>query len=222
MSMSFMDLNWATTAQSFSRSLLVEKITHCGTYDYDPFVLGADYFFSLAEITTLVDIAGGTQRTPDKYEMYGSCSYHSTKTGKYYLFVNAKDAQYLQYELQSTSNGSLTTTLIRSFRGGSGGQVEGCVVDGENGWIFTGEEPYGLWRYSAELPAGLQPVSEMSADFYAAPSIGAYLEMRTCKHNVCALDSGPDFFLCCFVMTSQATRIKPPSSGTQGAQFAIY
>ena len=92
--------------------------------------------------------------------MYGSCSYHSTITGKYYLFVNSKDTQYLQYELSSSSNGNLTTTLIRSFRGGSGGQVEGCVADDENGWIFISEEPYGLWRYSAEPPVGLRPGAE--------------------------------------------------------------
>lgn len=92
--------------------------------------------------------------------MYGSCSYQSPITRKYYLFVNAKNAQYLHYELSSTSNGTLTTTLIRSFRGGSGGQVEGCVADDENGWIFIGEEPYGLWRYSAEPPVGLPPGAE--------------------------------------------------------------
>lgn len=32
---------------------------------------------------------------------------------------------------------------------GSGGQVEGCVVDDENEAIFIGEEPYGLWKYGA-------------------------------------------------------------------------
>jgi myo-inositol-hexaphosphate 3-phosphohydrolase len=80
-------------------------------------------------------------------------------TGKYYPFVNAKDIQYFQYELSSTLNGTFTTTLIRSFRGGSG-QVEGCVVDDENSWIFIGEESYGLWRYSAEPPVGLQPGAE--------------------------------------------------------------
>jgi 3-phytase len=33
---------------------------------------------------------------------------------------------------------------------GSGGQVEGCVTDEENGFLFVGEEPEGLWRYEAE------------------------------------------------------------------------
>lgn len=47
-------------------------------------------------------------------------------------------------------NGMLQTTLVRSFNGGSGGQVEGCVADDENGFLFLGEEPFGLWRYDAE------------------------------------------------------------------------
>ncbi|KAL5335100.1 hypothetical protein BJX70DRAFT_332549 [Aspergillus crustosus] len=73
--------------------------------------------------------------------------------GKQYLFVNEKSGQYLQYELTSLSNGTLSTTLVREFTGGSGGQPEGCVPDEENGFIFLGEEPYGVWRYGAE-PTG--------------------------------------------------------------------
>lgn len=83
-------------------------------------------------------------------EVYGSCVYHSKKTGKQYLFVNEKSARYLQYELTSTANGTLQTELVREFVGGSGGQVEGCVSDEDNGWLFLGEEPSALWRYDAE------------------------------------------------------------------------
>lgn len=100
-----------------------------------------------------MDIPGGSQPTPEDYEVYGSCTYHSRIDDKFYLFVNDKDATYLQYHLSSLANGTLATTLIRSFRGGSGGQVEGCVVDDENAWLILGEEPYGLWRYDAEPPA---------------------------------------------------------------------
>jgi 3-phytase len=63
--------------------------------------------------------------------------------------VNNKDAEYLQYELSSTTNGTLKTTLVRKFTGGSGGQVEGCVSDEDQGYLFLGEEPEGLWRYDA-------------------------------------------------------------------------
>ncbi|KAF2826693.1 thermostable phytase [Ophiobolus disseminans] len=101
----------------------------------------------------LKPIAGGIQALPKDYEPYGSCNYHSRKTGKDYLFVNNKDAEYLQYELTSTTNGTLQTKLVREFQGGSGGQVEGCVADDEAGYLFLGEEPSGIWRYEAE-PTG--------------------------------------------------------------------
>jgi 3-phytase len=98
----------------------------------------------------LAPIAGGVQTLPADYEPYGSCTYQSPKTGKNYLFVNNKKAEYLQYELSSTVNGTLQTKLVRQFQGGSGGQVEGCVADNEAGLIFLGEEPLGIWRYEAE------------------------------------------------------------------------
>ncbi|EDU44073.1 3-phytase precursor [Pyrenophora tritici-repentis Pt-1C-BFP] len=101
----------------------------------------------------LSDISGGTQALPADYEPYGSCTYRSQKTGKQYLFVNNKEAQYLQYELTATTNGTLQTTLVRQFQGGSGGQVEGCVADEGAGYVFIGEEPLGIWRYEAE-PTG--------------------------------------------------------------------
>lgn len=108
---------------------------------------------------TLKNITGGKQTLPGDYEPYGSCTYRSPKTQKQYLFVNNKKAEYLQYELSATANGTLQTSLVRNFTGGSGGQVEGCVADEEAGYIFLGEEPSGIWRYEAEPDAsneGLQ------------------------------------------------------------------
>ncbi|KAL4749654.1 hypothetical protein BDW72DRAFT_213980 [Aspergillus terricola var. indicus] len=110
----------------------------------------------LFEITPdglLASIPGGRQPTLEDYTVYGSCSYRSPSSGKQYLFVNEKSGLYLQYELASSPNGTLATTLVRTFTGGSGGQPEGCVADEENGYIFLGEEPLGLWRYEAE-PTG--------------------------------------------------------------------
>ncbi|OAG04457.1 thermostable phytase [Paraphaeosphaeria sporulosa] len=98
----------------------------------------------------LESVDGGIQPTPEDYEVYGSCTYRSPTSGRQYLFVNNKDAEYLQYELRSTANGTLETNLVRKFVGGSGGQVEGCVCDEEQGYLFLGEEPEGLWRYDAE------------------------------------------------------------------------
>ncbi|KAL4866833.1 hypothetical protein BDV12DRAFT_210291 [Aspergillus spectabilis] len=109
--------------------------------------------FQVTSAGLLASIPGGKQPTPTDYTVYGSCAYRSPLTGKQYLFVNEKSGQYLQYELTSLRNGTLSTTLVREFAGGSGGQPEGCVPDEENGFIFLGEEPYGLWRYDAE-PTG--------------------------------------------------------------------
>lgn len=104
----------------------------------------------MTEDGILQDIAGGIQPSDVEDELYGSCVYRSRKTGKQYLFVNEKSARYMQYELTATSNGTLQTTLVRDFIGGSGGQVEGCVADEDNAWLFLGEEPSALWRYDAE------------------------------------------------------------------------
>ncbi|KFY84682.1 hypothetical protein V500_09083 [Pseudogymnoascus sp. VKM F-4518 (FW-2643)] len=106
--------------------------------------------FEMSANGTLSNIAGGEQPVVADYDVYGSCAYRSPKTGVQYLFVNNKKAEYLQYSLTSSPNGTLSTTLIRQFIAGSGGQVEGCVTDEENGFLFVGEEPEGLWRYDAE------------------------------------------------------------------------
>ncbi|TQN64077.1 3-phytase [Colletotrichum shisoi] len=106
--------------------------------------------FEMTSNGTLKEIPGGVQPVVPDYTVYGSCVYKSPKTGRQYLFVNEKSARYLQYELTATPNGTLQTALVRDFTGGSGGQVEGCVTDEDNGWIFLGEEPSALWRYGAE------------------------------------------------------------------------
>ncbi|KAF6819631.1 3-phytase [Colletotrichum musicola] len=112
--------------------------------------------FEMTSNGTLQTIPGGIQPVEPDYTVYGSCVYRSPKTGKQYLFVNEKSARYLQYELTASCNGTLQTTLVRDFTGGDGGQVEGCVTDEENGWLFLGEEPSALWRYDAE-PESREP-----------------------------------------------------------------
>ncbi|KAI9158077.1 3-phytase [Paramyrothecium foliicola] len=109
--------------------------------------------FEILANGTLTEIRGGIQPVVEDYTVYGSCVYRSRKSGKQYLFVNEKSARYLQYELTATSDGTLETTLVRDFQGGSGGQVEGCVTDEENGWLILGEEPSALWKYGAEPDA---------------------------------------------------------------------
>jgi 3-phytase len=113
-------------------------------------LLTAQSLFEITPTGQLATIPGGSQPVIPDFTVYGSCVYRSSSTQKQYLFVNEKSSRYLQYELTSTANGTLQTTLVRSWFAGSGGQVEGCVADEENGWIFIGEEPHALWRYDAE------------------------------------------------------------------------
>ncbi|TPX61742.1 3-phytase [Spizellomyces sp. 'palustris'] len=97
----------------------------------------------------LEDIRGGTQPTPDGFKVYGSCEYKSPKSGKQYVFINSKTSEYLQYEIFEKGH-SLASKLVRRWNAGNGGQVEGCVADKDNGWLFVGEEDKGLWKYDAE------------------------------------------------------------------------
>lgn len=119
--------------------------------------------FEMGANGTLSTIPGGDQPIIPDFTVYGSCVYRSPKTGTQYLFVNNKDAEVLQYSLTSTPNGTLSTSLVRQFTVGSGSQVEGCVVDDENSFLFIGEELQGLWRYDAEpdnqTPSGVQVAS---------------------------------------------------------------
>lgn len=104
---------------------------------------------SLAEVTPPegIKIFGGEPG-------YGSCTYHSRKTGKYYLFVNHKSGKFEQYALGFTADGRLSTHLVRTFSVGS--QPEGCVADEETGTIYLGEEDVGVWKFSAEEDGGTE------------------------------------------------------------------
>ncbi|KAJ3044404.1 hypothetical protein HDV00_002296 [Rhizophlyctis rosea] len=106
----------------------------------------------------LEEMAGGRQPTKDGFVVYGSCEYKSPKTGKQYSNLHKlQNLRILQYELHQSPSGQLTTTLVRSFFAGKGGQVEGCVVDNDNSYLYLGEEDYGLWRYPAEPTSYIKP-----------------------------------------------------------------
>lgn len=111
--------------------------------------------FKVESNGTLSEISGGTQSLPAKFAPYGSCVYHSPRDGSTYAFINSKTSEYLQFRISaalssSTGQPDLTSTLVRRFFAGTGGQVEGCVVDDENSLLLLGEEPLGLWAYPAE------------------------------------------------------------------------
>jgi 3-phytase len=81
-------------------------------------------------------------------EVYGSCMYHSPRTGKLYYFVNSKAGAVEQWELFDDGSGRVDGRRVRTFAVGS--QTEGCVADDELGRFYIAEEAVGIWRYGAE------------------------------------------------------------------------
>jgi 3-phytase len=84
---------------------------------------------------------------------YGSCTYHSAKTGQYYFFVNHKDGSIEQF-LLSDKSGVIAAAKVRTLKLKS--TPEGCVADDEWGNFFIAEERTGIWKFSAEPDGGEQ------------------------------------------------------------------
>jgi 3-phytase len=82
---------------------------------------------------------------------YGSCMYHSRRTGRYYYVVTSKTGGVEQWELYARAAG-VDGRRVRGFRLGS--QTEGCVADDELGSLYVSEERRGVWKYGAEPDAG--------------------------------------------------------------------
>lgn len=100
---------------------------------------------------TLVDVAARTIRSTLD-EVYGFCLYKSAISGKFYAFMNSKSGYMEQWELFATENNRIDGRLVRSFKVGE--QTEGCVADDELGYLYVGEETYGIWKYLAEPDKG--------------------------------------------------------------------
>jgi 3-phytase len=95
-------------------------------------------------------------------EVYGSCMYHSARTGKLYYFVNSKAGAVEQWELFDDGAGRVDGRQVRAFAVGS--QTEGCVADDQLGHFYIGEEAVGIWRYGAEPSDGDTRTRVDSAD----------------------------------------------------------
>ena len=78
---------------------------------------------------------------------YGSCMYHSRRTGRYYYIVTSKSGAVEQWELYGRAGG-VDGRRVRELRLGS--QTEGCVADDDLGFLYLSEETKGIWRYGAE------------------------------------------------------------------------
>lgn len=101
------------------------------------------------ETRKLENVAAGPIKT---IEAYGSCMYHSAKSGKFYYFVTSKLGIVEQYELMNDGKGRVDAKQVRKLQVGT--QLEGCVADDELGQLYIGEEDVGIWKYQAEPDAG--------------------------------------------------------------------
>lgn len=108
--------------------------------------------------TGVLSVLPGGPFGTDLKEVYGVCAYTDPATRAPHVVVNDKSGAVRIYKLTQGSAGAWSAAVVRSFHVGT--QVEGCVADTANGWLYIGEECVGLWRYplpgyghSEEAPA---------------------------------------------------------------------
>lgn len=99
----------------------------------------------------ITNIAARTIRT-GLDEVYGFCLYKSPLSGKTFAIINSKDGDLEQWELFATNESKIDARLVRKLSVGS--QTEGCVADDELGYLYVGEETFGIWKYYADPDRG--------------------------------------------------------------------
>ncbi|WP_161564529.1 phytase [Okeania hirsuta] len=90
---------------------------------------------------------------------YGLATYTNPNTGETYAYVSQRDGdQIAQLELTSNEDGTVSATEVRRLdvpipEGGEldDAQVEGMVVDQELGFLYAGQENFGIWKFDAEV-----------------------------------------------------------------------
>ncbi len=90
---------------------------------------------------------------------YGLANYTNPNTGETYAFVSQRDGnQIAQLELTANEDGTVSATEVRRLdvaipEGGEldDAQVEGMVVDQELGFLYVGQENFGIWKFEAEV-----------------------------------------------------------------------
>lgn len=110
--------------------------------------------------------AGSEQDLKDQKTAYGLTLFRSPKSGKYYVFTSQRSADTMaQLELSATVNGTITATLVRSWKlpipvGGAleDAQIEGMVADHSRQQLYLAQENVGIWRFGAEPDASNQGV----------------------------------------------------------------
>ena len=93
------------------------------------------------------------EKVHTKINPYGSCLYHSRKTGKFYLFITSKSGRISQYELIPVNGDKIKAEFIRiiPFTLKGNPVIEACVCDDEQGYLyFSQENECKIWRCRAE------------------------------------------------------------------------
>jgi 3-phytase len=109
-------------------------------------------------IYTIDPRTGNLERAPAHVlttgiDTYGSCMYHSAKTGRfYYVVTGERVGEFEQWELFDR-DGRVDGRRVRTEHVGPG-RAEGCVADDELGRLYIAEEDVGIWRYGAEPGGG--------------------------------------------------------------------
>ena len=93
---------------------------------------------------------------------YGLATYTSLVSDESYVFVSQADGnQVAQLELVDNGSGAVDATVVRTLTVPvppeadlEDAQVEGMVVDRELGFLYVGQEDFGIWKFSAEPDAG--------------------------------------------------------------------
>jgi len=101
---------------------------------------------------------------------YGLATYNSLVDGKTYVFVSqAEGNKIAQLEITPTTGAAdepiVNAKVVRMIdvpvpegKDAEDYQVEGMVVDRETGYLYVGQEEFGIWKYSAEPNDSNEPI----------------------------------------------------------------
>ncbi len=135
----------------------------------------------------VLDVANARVITSEMQdEVYGLGMYRSSKTGKYFVFLNSKAGEVEQWELFASAD-KIDAKLVRSFNLGT--QTEGVAADDQHGVVYIGEEVAGIYKFDAEpdgssigtlIPMSTEDNEDIHYDIeglaiYATDSVNGYL-----------------------------------------------
>lgn len=88
-------------------------------------------------------------------KIYGLCMYKDKENNQYYVFVNSKKGEVIQWLIEEKDE-NLALSKAREFKLSS--QVEGCVADDDYNKFYISEETKGIWQYEAFSESIKEPI----------------------------------------------------------------